>query len=146
MTPTASIHRWRRLVSSLLHHPLLFVHLLITQMVPGTRHSTHRAGPALLTPKWLSHDYHQRAKPGDPGEAPRLALLALAFQLSRIHKDLPLPPCPGPGSQITQHAPVPCQFGSTNVYFQRNLSRPLLVQVPHNSSPAAVCAMLRDTV
>lgn len=142
MTTTASTQRWRRLVSSLLHHPLLLVHSLIRWSQLLLAAPTEQGPPSLPSSGLLTTTTSEQSW-GPRGSTS--ALLTLEFQLSRIRNDLPLPPCPGPGSQITQHARVPCQFGSTNVYFQRNLSRPLLVHVPHNSSPA-VCAMLREAV
>lgn len=56
-----------------------------------------------------------------------------------------LPPRSGPRYQIIQHAPAPCQFGSTSVYFQRNLIWLLRVHFPHNSS-RAVCMGPREAV
>lgn len=133
--------KMEKAISSPLRRHLSFVLSLTLRQVLDAHCGRHLVGPVLFTPKWIARS-HRGAKPG----APRKHLSTLPTVAAQHNpRWFPLPLCPGPSSQIIQHTPAPCQFGSTNVYFQRNLSWPLLVHFPHNSSQA-VCVMLRESI
>lgn len=85
-----------------------------------------------------------------PSQRSRRSIQALSATVNPAQKNSQgdftrLPPRSGPRYQIIQHAPAPCQFGSTSVYFQRNLIWLLQVHFPHNSS-RAVCVVPREAV